>query len=102
MDDQQKETVNISKEDAKNVKDFFSHFNITFPDYLDNCLKSIESASEITQFHWTDLRVNLARALAENSEHDLLKDELFEEVIPNCQKVWFDQQFKEDFESGES
>lgn len=93
--------VTISKEDVKNTRDFFQHFNINMPEYLNSVLTQIENASEITPELQFEMKVQVARSMVENREHELLKDQLFDEVIPNCEKVWFDQQFQEDFENAE-
>ena len=90
--------VTISKEDVKNTRDFFKHFNIPLPVYLENVLQVIDSAEKISVEQQANMKTMISRALVENRDHDLLKDELFEEVLPNCEKEWFDKQFEEDFE----
>lgn len=99
--EEKENSVTITKEDVKNTRDFFKHFSINLPKYLDSALSSIEAVDEITVEHQANLKTMIARALVENRDHELLKDELFEEVLPNCQKEWFDKQFEQDFENFE-
>jgi hypothetical protein len=87
----------VTMEDVKNVRDFFDHFKIEMPQYLTDHLAAMENAENIDEKLHDEMRVQVARAIAE-SEHEIFKDQLFEEVIPNCQKAWFDRQFSEDFE----
>jgi hypothetical protein len=96
-EEEQQNKVVITHEDVKNVKDFFSHFNIPLAEYLTTTLNEIENAEEVTLELQDKMRINIARAIFE-SEHEIFKDDLFSEVIPNCEKAWFDAQFSQDFE----
>ena len=89
--------VVITKEDAKNIREFFSHFDITLPDFLSKQIQDITDNERISLEQQNILRVAIARAISE-SDHEIFKDQLFEEVIPNCDRVWFDHKFSEDFE----
>lgn len=95
----QESKVTINKEDIKNTRDFFKHFNIKLPTYLLSVLDTIDASETITEQHQARMKSMIARAMVDNKDHELLKDELFEEVLPNCEKEWFDAQFQEDFES---
>jgi hypothetical protein len=93
--------VVINKDDAKNTRDFFKHFNIEMPTYLDQVLSSIENAEVILPIHHANMKAAVARALIESRDkgYELLQDELFNEVMPNCEREWFDRQFEQDFEN---
>ena len=96
MDNNTEQQVLITKEDIKNVKDFFSHFNIDIPSHLEAKLDDIANAESISIEHQKHLKTAIARTIVE-SEHEIFKDALFEEVIPNCEKEWYHAQFDQDF-----
>lgn len=97
MGDEAESKTLVTIEDVKNVRDFFDHFKIDMPQYLSDHLNNMENADSITEELHDEMRVQVARAITE-SEHEIFKDQLFEEVIPNCEKAWFDRQFSDDFE----
>lgn len=90
--------VLITAEDVKNIRDFYGHFQVEVPEYLSKHLETLEKASTITLDQQALLKTLVARSILE-SEHEIFKDSLFEEVIPTCEKEWFEAQFNEDFES---
>lgn len=91
------EEVKITKEDVRNTENFFNHFEIEIPDYLKKILHTIRESDSITPSMQKEMRIGLSKALVE-SDSLLLKDELFKEVMPNCQKIDFDASFEKDFE----
>ncbi len=94
---EKEESVVLTQEDMRNVREFFNHFNITIPTYLDKIIKRVESEETITLESQKIFKTILARTISE-SEHELFKDSLFEEIIPECEKEWYDAQFRQDFE----
>lgn len=98
MSEEQNKVV-ITSEDIKNIEDFFSHFRMDMPDYLREQLDVFKNNPEAyTIDNQLALKSELAHALVE-SDHELLKDDLFKDVIDNCSKEWFDTQFQRDFEN---
>jgi hypothetical protein len=90
--------VVLTKEDVKNVLDFFTHFNIPCPAYLSEIIKEIANSEKITFQQQQKIKVAISRAIIDNQDHKILKDELFEEAMPNCQQEWFKAQFEQDLQ----
>ena len=68
----------INKDDARNVRDFFKHFNIKVTDNLNQVCDRIEKLPEITFGDQHDFKIALCEAMV-MSEHPMFKDELFAE-----------------------
>lgn len=95
-------------EDCKNVRDFFTHFKIHMPDYLNSAIVNYEAVLETTRSFTKEektvskklleaqniFRVSLCKAMVE-SDHPLFKDELFKTVIGNSEEVVFCANFDE-------
>ena len=95
---EEKEKVVINSEDIKNIEDFFNHFRIPIPPFLQEQLDVFKQDPEgYTVEKQLRLKAELAHAMVE-SDHELLKDDLFKPVIQNCEKEWFETQFQRDFE----
>lgn len=98
--------INTDQEDCNNVRDFFYHFKIDMPEYLENAISEYETALKqsnaiVKEDYNKDrglieaqnvFRVSLCRAMVE-SDHPLFKDELFKTVIANSDKVVFTANF---------
>jgi uncharacterized protein (DUF1786 family) len=95
------ESVVLTQEDMRNVREFFNHFNIDMPEYLDKTILSVEKENEITLQSQKNFKTSLVRAISE-SNHELFKDSLFEEIVPECEKEWYEAQFSQDFEAAMS
>jgi hypothetical protein len=92
--------VVINEEDIKNIEDFFNHFRIDIPDFLKSELDTYRSSPDTYGIdNQEKLKAELAHAIVA-SDHELFKDKLFENVVKNCTKCWFDTQFDRDLESG--
>ena len=90
--------VVVSAEDIKNIEEFFSHFRIDIPAYLQTQLDVYRAApDEYTLDKQKLLRAELAHAIV-SSDHELMKDGVFTNIVENCDKEWFDAQFNRDFE----
>lgn len=88
----------INKEDVDNIENFFKHFSIELPKYLQEQFSTYrESGDKYSLADQQRLKEELCKALA-LSEHELLKDELFSSVISRCEDVWFHAQFTRDLE----
>lgn len=100
MTQQEEKQVTITSEDISNIKTFFEHFQIPLPDYLSNELGVFEQkGSSYTYDDQLKLKNEMAHALVECfPNHEILKDELFEPVIKNCEKAWYEEQFNRDIE----
>ena len=90
--------VVISAEDIKNIEEFFNHFKIEIPTYLSDQLDIFKAApSEYTLDKQKKLKAELAHAIV-TTDHELMKDGVFSNIVSNCDKEWFDTQFNRDFE----
>lgn len=88
--------VVINQEDIKNIEDFFNHFRIEIPSYLQTELEVFKNdPNNYTYDKQCKLKTELAHAIV-SSDHELFKDDLFANVIKNCNKEWFDAQFDRD------
>ena len=91
--------VVISSEDIKNIEEFFNHFRIPIPTYLQEQLNTYKTApDEYTLDNQKTLKSELAHAIV-SSDHELLKDGVFDNIISNCDKEWFETQFNRDLEN---
>lgn len=89
----------ISAEDIKNIEEFFNHFRIEIPDFLQKQLDVFNNnPNAYTLDDQKLLRAELAHAIV-SSDHELMKDGVFSNIVANCDKEWFDTQFNRDFES---
>lgn len=95
----QEEEVNkvvINQEDIKNVEDFFNHFRIEIPKFLQAELDVFKDDPESYNLDkQAKLKSELAHAIV-SSDHELFKDDLFVNVMKNCNKEWYDTQFDRD------
>lgn len=88
--------VVISPEDCNAALDFWRHFNIPIPDYLQ---KNFEKFSAEPNFENQELvKLGLVKAISE-TEHEAFKDEMFSKIVEECAGVTFDMQFDQDFEN---
>lgn len=83
----------INKDDARNVRDFFKHFNVVVTPNLEAVCARLEKLPEITFGDQQDFKIALCEAMV-TSDHPMFKDELFAEVIKNSERAVFDANFK--------
>ena len=97
--EQEEKKVVVNQEDIQNIEDFFKHFRIPIPNYLQQQIDVFkQDPNNYTYDKQCVLKSELAHAISE-SDHELFKDELFSNVIKNCAKEWYDTQFNRDLES---
>jgi len=88
--------VLINQEDIKNIEDFFNHFRIEIPNFLQAELDVFKNnPDEYNLDKQAKLKSELGHAII-SSDHELFKDDLFVNVMKNCNKEWFDTQFDRD------
>ena len=99
MSDETTNKVVINQEDIKNIEDFFNHFRIPIPTFLKSELDVFRNSPDDYSYDkQCKLKSELAHAIVD-SDHELFKDDLFKNVIKNCNKEWFDTQFDRDLET---
>jgi hypothetical protein len=87
--------VKIDPSDAEAVLDFWHHFELHVPDYLDNALKSFVANPNVdTQ---DQFRGALCQAINEGKE-DIFQDELFKAIRESSDKVLFNFKFHQQLE----
>lgn len=92
--------VYVDGSDIQSIRDFYEHFGILLPDYLETALKNFESASTSGAEKETMLqlqncvRVELCRSMVE-SESAVFKNPLLDVVIQNSQNILFNAKFDE-------
>lgn len=105
-------TLNIEADDARNVREFFNHFELKIPDYLENALKNYEVGYEAFKksggksdaptpdilYAQDQVRVQLCRAMVEH-ESPVFKDDLFKVVIENSKQIAFAAFFEKELEA---
>jgi hypothetical protein len=84
------QTVSISAEDLKHIRDFFTHFNIKMPATLSTALDAF--AAEQSYENQDRIRIELAATMYE-VDHPIFKDELFKSVIENSSRILYDARF---------
>jgi hypothetical protein len=89
-----KEVV-IETDDAKNVIEFFEHFNLSVPQYLTDAVSAFEKdQTPVTQ---NQFRVALCKALTEGTE-SLYSDDIFKLIRQNTSQIVFYNEFNEQLE----
>jgi len=87
--------LKIDPSDAKGVLDFWLHFDLHLPDYLQKAADNFEQNPNVdTQ---DTFRGALCKALHEGKE-DVFQDDLFKAIRQNSDKVLFNYQFLEQLE----
>jgi len=90
----------VSGEDIKNIEEFFSHFRIPVPDYLQEQLEVFKAdPNTYTMDKQKMLKSELAHAIV-SSDHELMNDGVFANICQKCDKEWFETQFDRDLEDG--
>jgi hypothetical protein len=90
--------VTITPDDVKHLENFFDFFKIPVPTRLQRVVDKLKAdPNNFTIETQRELKIELAHAVA-SSEHELLKDGLFKNVMANCNKEWYEAQFERDVE----
>ena len=90
--------VVVGPEDIKNIEEFFGHFRIPVPEGLQTQIDAYKKdPSNYTLDQQKLLRVEVAHAIV-SSDHELMKDDVFDNITNNCDKEWFESQFQRDME----
>ena len=90
--------VVVGPEDIKNIEEFFGHFRIPIPEALQTQINSFKKdPSNYTLDQQKLLRAEVAHAIV-SSDHELMKDGVFDNITNNCDKEWFETQFQRDME----
>lgn len=96
---EQDRQVVLTHDDIKNIREFYTHFQIPLTDELTKALEHWEK-TPIEQITFEDqkrLRAYLAHAIS-TSEHQLIKDQVFSNIVTLCSKAWYEEQFDLDLE----
>ncbi len=92
--------VYVDNSDIQSIRDFFEHFTIALPDYLENAMADFETAitknedKDVLLQKQNAVRVELCRAMVE-SESPVFKNPLLDVVIKNSQNILFNAKFDE-------
>ena len=93
--------VYVDGSDIQSIRDFFEHFTIPLPDYLEVALKDFESTimagnaeKDVLLQKQNAVRVELCRSMVE-SESAVFKNPLLDVVIQNSQNILFNAKFDE-------
>lgn len=94
-------SLNIDGDDCRNIRDFYSHFNIDMPAELKTSLEAFEEALAKESFDKDEL-VNLQNKLRASlcgsiisSNHPFFNDHLMDEIRSNAQQIAFLSSFDE-------
>lgn len=93
--------VYVDSSDMQSIRDFYEHFKIQMPSYLEDALKSFETISAASPSDKTAMldaqnkvRVELCRSMVE-SESEVFKNPLLDVVQSNSQEILFNAKFDE-------
>ena len=89
------EKVTISVDDAKNIREFFKHFNISWPESMEKTVAAFEK--EQTYRNQEALKQAMCTVIAE-SEHDAFNDKMFAAVKTQSTEIAYRAQFDSDLE----
>ena len=96
MNEEHDDKVVITKDDIKNITDFFTHFQIDIPDRLQGNLENYNQ-DKFTLDEQEKLKIALCEAIT-HSQHELFKDELFKSVVEKTKKIAYDAEFERQVE----
>lgn len=92
------EKVVLRSEDIRNVMEFFNHFRIPIPkDLQDQIDAYVKNPNSYTLQQQNQFKAQLSRAVLE-SDHELLQDDIFNNIKGFCDKEWYNAQFEKDLE----
>ena len=89
----QEEKVAISSEDVKNIRDYFKHFDITLPDYLEQAL--VQFDGDQSMINQKFLKMKLCAAILE-SKHESFQNKMFDQVKDTSKQALYDLQYEFD------
>lgn len=85
----------ITPEDCNAALDFWRHFNIPIPSYLQ---EAFDGFSKDPSFDNQEvMKLALCKAISE-TDHEAFKDEMFGQIVTETSSVTFEMQFDQDFE----
>lgn len=97
--DAEKRLVVVNMDDIRNIEEFFTHFEIPMDAGL--VAVSAKFRDDPTNFTFEDqalLRTYVAKSIAA-SDHKLLTNDIFKDIVSNCKTAAFDGQFELDLQS---
>lgn len=96
---EQERLVVLTIDDVKNIREFYTHFQVPMSEELKKVLDHWENTpfDKITFDDQKRLRAFLAQSIS-SSEHALIKDQVFSGIVNLCGKAWYDEQFDLDLE----
>lgn len=90
------EKIVISPEDCNAAIDFWRHFNIPIPSYLQDAIDRF--SKEVTFANQEIVKLALSKSISE-TDHEAFKDEMFRKIVEETSAVTFEMQFDKDFEA---
>lgn len=90
------ELADIELKDLEVIDRFFSHFDLTTPDYLTKAIT--EYTAEQTLETEKNLKMNLLKSVIDNKDKVEGLDELFRPVINACGEMAYNLEFDKDLE----
>lgn len=94
--EEQKQEVVLDQKDSEVIERFFTHFEITMPDYLKDAIAQF--GKEQTYQAQNNLKLCLTKAIGDCKEDFLGIDEIFEPVILACDETAYNLQFDKDLQ----
>lgn len=79
------EGVVITPEDCSGAAEFWTNFGIPMPPELKKAFDSFRSSQTVK--NQQEIKVQICRAIVDaHDQHEVLKDEIFKEIIEECKK----------------
>jgi len=87
--------VSVTPEECRAALNFWTYFNIPAPRTL---VEAVEKFStEPTLQNQDVLKLEICRAISE-TDHEVFRDPMFQQIVQECTKVTFEMQFDKDVE----
>jgi hypothetical protein len=88
--------VVITPEDVAGARDFWTHFEVPIPVELTNAFDNF--CKNPTLENQDEIKLQITRAIG-HTKHEAFQDEMFKEIVAECQNVEYDMAFDRQLES---
>lgn len=98
MEESQEKVVLATKDDISNIENFFSHFKLPLPKYLQDQIDVWKSNPEgFNEDNQKEMVAALSRAVLE-SDHEIFSNDVWKGILKECDETYYNSQFDKDLQ----